>query len=954
MCELTPMQSACWFGRVHDAMLGGVAAHLYTEFNGTQLDLDKLRQAIECLYRRHELLRLQLNAEGEVRIRDTLPQNVLEIDNFLHLSEAQQQQKLEDKRRQWTHQQLSLDEGQTVRFSVSLLGNQVFRLHIDADMIAVDPSSFRILMEDLAQFYADSTVCLPSPPSFYDWRNRIQQDLYQRQQQQRARQWWLSRMDTIAPAPALPLKQPTAAGAQSTRLSAIIGAEQALLLRRFACQQQLTFSALILGLFAYTLGKVTHDRAYRLNVPFFWREPLLPHIDRTIGDFADLVLLNVDMTETPDLETFCRRLATEWRQCLDHRQFSGVNVMRRLSRHHATPQIAPVVFTAAVDLPEKNLFSSRVHKYFGSMDWCISQGPQVALDAQFVQLNNDLLINWDIRLDALADTWVNGLFERFLTLLNTLITQPEYFSRPLTELNQYLNITEPDEKATPLNSLQKSYLSGRSTAFALGGVAMQEFREYAGTLDLPAFRQRLADMVQHHASLRTYIDVRRCVQWVNPQVIINLTEINLCGEEPAAATEKIDSFRRRYQQEIFDLQESPWDITLFQLSAQQFIVFARFDALILDGRSIAALMCELFTDTELKEAPLLSENRQQPDSQTYNTALAYWQAQLQPVTSIPQLPWKQPLATLETSRYQRQSAVLPAQIFDKLCQSGLRQGLFKNSLLMALILAVLNRWQQTSGLLSAAVPVLPLYEGEFSNQSTFVVVCWSSATGFIEQAAKLQKSMLDGLQHLAFSGVDLARLLFEQHGEAPVLPIVITNGLSWPVLPAGSAVHYVNGLTQTPQVAIDIRFMLSDDGALLFNIDFAQAAIDAAIIHDFLAVLVSVCQQLADQGLENIDSVLNQTLSGITINPNGQCADALIRQREQLEHIYRDTLNIEQTIVIEHTRPFSQLGLRPAHVKEITSRINHSFRLTLNPRQLIGCRNMKEVEQLIRAEMDSV
>ncbi|WP_239325804.1 condensation domain-containing protein [Snodgrassella gandavensis] len=953
MGELTSMQSACWFGRAHSAMLGGVAAHLYTEFNGRHIDVAKLRQAIVCLYRRHELLRLQLSAEGEVSISNTLPLDVLEIDDFLHLSEAQQQQKLAQKRQQWTHQQLKLEEGQTVRFSISLLANQVFRLHIDADMIAVDPSSFRILMEDLAQFYADSNVFLPPPPSFYVWRSTMQQDKYEQQQQQRARQWWQARIAAIAPAPALPLNHSATAAAQSTRLNATLNAGQMQQLRQLACQHRLTFSALMLGLFAYSLGKVTHDAAYRLNVPFFRREPLLPDIDKTIGDFADMVLLNIDMAEAPSLHAFCQRVAAEWRHCLDYRQFSGVNVMRHLSRHHATPQMAPVVFTAALDLPEKNLFSSRVHKYFGSMDWCISQGPQVALDAQFVQLNNHLLINWDIRLDALPQTWVNGLFERCLALINALIAQPERFTQPLQALSQHLNLTVPDDGATPLNALQKAYLSGRSTAFALGGVAMQEFREYAGTLDLPVFRQRLADMVQHHASLRTYIDARRCVQWVNPQAIINLTEINLCGEEPALAAEKIATLRQHYQQALFDLQESPWDITLFQLTPQQFVLFARFDALILDGRAIAALMCELFTTTPLIAASSQPESRQQQDGRYYDLAAAYWQQRLQAITSIPQLPWKQPLATLMTSSYSRQSAVLPRHTFQTLCRLGSQQGLFKNSLLMALILAVLNRWQQTPVLLSVAVPVLPLYEGELSNQSTFIVATWPSTAAFIEQARKLQADTLEGLQHLAFSGVELARMLFEQHGQAPVLPVVITNGLSWPTLPSDKPVHYVSGLTQTPQVAIDIRFMLGSDGALLFNVDYAQAAISDAIIRDFLAALVNVCQQVADSGLENIDSVLPQAPSAAALNPDTHSATAAAWQQQQLMLIYRKVLHIEAAMAITASQPFSQLGLRSAHVKEITGQINQIFRLALTPRQLIGCRNIEEVAHLLQSVMAS-
>lgn len=946
MRELTSMQAACWFGRAHGAMLGGVAAHLYTEFNGNHIDTDKLRRTIENLYRRHELLRLQLNATGEVSFRDEPPENVLEIDDFLHLSSAQQQQMLEQKRRQWTHQQLNLAEAQTARFSLSLLSANAFRLHIDTDMIALDPSCFRILMEDMAQLYADCGALLPPPASFYDWRSKLQQDLNE-QQQQRARAWWQARIATLAPAPALPLKHAVTVEAQSTRLSATLSAAQNQQLRQLARQHELTFSALILGIFAYTLGKKTKDTAYRLNVPFFWREPIVPAIERTIGDFADMVLLNIDMTPTTSLAAFSQQVAAEWRQCLDHRQFSGVNVMRRLSRHHTTPQMAPVVFTAAVDMPEKNLFSNRVHELFGSMDWCISQGPQVALDAQFVQIQDKLLINWDVRLDALPENWINELFTHCLTLLNNLIAEPERFTQPLPALNQLLYPDENNENVIALNPLQKAYLLGRSTTFALGGVAMQEFREYTGTLDLPRFRQRLADMVQHHASLRTYIDAHRCVQRVSQQVVINLTEINLCDEDQAQAAAKIDTLRQRYQQAIFDLNESPWDITLFQLKHEQFVLFARFDALILDGRAIAELVRELFTTSPLPAAALPA-GAALPDKHKVAQDADYWQQRLQPIQSIPQLPWKQPLATLMTSRYARRSVAVPEPIFHALCRMGAQQGLFKNSLLMALILAVLSRGQQTAELLSVAVPVLPLYEGELSNQSTFIVSTWEAEAGFIGQAEKLQSDTLEGLQHLAFSGVELARLLFEQHGQAPVLPVVITNGLSWPTLPADIPLHFVNGLTQTPQVAIDIRFMLGADGALVFNVDYAQEAISDAVISDYLEALVYVCTQVAANGLESIESVLPQP-HFLT----AQQSAVVSTHHEQLMHIYRETLNIAPECIIQISQPFSQLGLRPAHVKAITGQINQTFTLALNPRQLIGCRNIEEVAQLINTAMAS-
>ena len=80
---------------------------------------------------------------------------------------------------------------------------------------------------------------------------------------------------------------------------------------------------------------------------------------------------------------------------------------------------------------------------------------------------------------------------------------------------------------------------------------------------------------------------------------------------------------------------------------------------------------------------------------------------------------------------------------------------------MAIILEVLSHWS-TDKSLCVAVPTLPLYAGPFSNSSTFIAVEWKTSDQFAEQANRLQTEVLEGLQHLSFSGVDLARLLFEK------------------------------------------------------------------------------------------------------------------------------------------------------------------------------------------------
>lgn len=954
MSELTPMQSACWFGRSSNATLGGVSAHLYAEFNHSGLDLQKLNAALHRLYQHHQLLRLSLSNDGVPMILPDVQHELLHVEDFSLLDEQQQQQKLLQKREQWTHQQLDLAHGQTARFSVSILKDKICRFHIDTDMIAIDPSSFCRLMEDLALFYDNLEYVPPPTPNFFEWYDQVRADPDLKKLRHRDRLWWKDKLPTIAPAPTLPyVANPQQV--KSYRLSTWLQPEEKRALQQLARTQRITLSSLVLGVFAYSLAKVTNDRAFRLNLPLFWREPLVNGIEHCVGDFANVVIVNVQLEHADTLATLCQQLADQLIDLLEHSHYSGVNILRDLSRHHGCAQLAPVVFTAALDLAEENLFSERVHRVFGAMDWVISQGSQVALDAQVANLNGGVLINWDIRLDALPLDWVNNLFDTFSGLLKNVAADPQQLNSTIDHEQKHSAATASAEHA--LNALQQAYLLGRTTTLALGGVAMQEFRQYHGRMDSEVLKQRLTEMVQRHASLRTYIDPHRLVSYVSERIVLNLTEIDLSQLPPEHASAQIRDYKEHYTHALFDLKQSPWNITVFILNHHLLTVFVRFDALILDGRCIASLMLELFTGQQHDVTSSSTSSPSENNLSARTSDMQYWETKLAQMTGTAQLPWKTALASIQTSRYQRKSLCLAKEQFKQFAKIGAKQALFKNSLIMALILEVLSNWS-TEPAICVAIPTLPLYAGPFSNSSTFIAVEWQQADHFTEQATHLQTDVLEALQHLSFSGVDLARLLFEKTGSAPVLPIVITNGLSWPVLSDSNPMQLQDGLTQTPQVALDIRFHTLSDGALVIAIDYAEEAISSTLIDDFLEALHSAIQQIIRADRLTFD--LEQQMASLrTQRPyfqqNGlgdqpfraQTPAATHSQRKQLWGIYLHVLGHAQEEVMHELTAFRDLGLRPHHLKTISKQINTTFAIQLSPAQLIHCRTIADVEQLI-------
>jgi len=158
---------------------------------------------------------------------------------------------------------------------------------------------------------------------------------------------------------------------------------------------------------------------------------------------------------------------------------------------------------------------------------------------------------------------------------------------------------------------------------------MQDFREYRGVMNPELLRNRLVKLVQRHASLRTFIDAERLVATVHDEAPLNLREIDLTELPSQDALKQVEKSRTLYSNSMLDLSRSPWDITVYRLKNDVLVVFVRFDALILDGQSISALLIELF-EGRSPIAQSFSEDLSRPENAANlrQTDAAYWKTKL--------------------------------------------------------------------------------------------------------------------------------------------------------------------------------------------------------------------------------------------------------------------------------------------------------------------------------------
>ncbi|MFI6870412.1 amino acid adenylation domain-containing protein [Nocardia sp. NPDC050406] len=411
---LAPMQHAYWIGRSEGQELGAVAAHLYVEFDGGDVDSARLEQAVAALVRRHPMLRTRFLPDGTQQTMAEPGRPVWSVTDLRDRDAAEVERTLEALRDSKTHQLMAVEDGQVIDIALTLLPGGKTRLHLDVDMLAADAMSYRILIGDLARLYHGEEL----PPQTYTFREYLAGQAAPGPEREADRQWWQQRLPELPGAPELPraLEVSRTDGdsheLRTVRFHRWLSPEAKARMFAAAHARGVTPAMALASVFAETIGGWSAQRRFLLNLPLFHREPVHPQVDGVVGDFTSSVLLEVDVTEPATVTERARTLQRELHAAGAHSAYSGLEVLRDLGRQRGEPVLAPIVYTSAINLGE--LFADQVTDTFGDPVWIISQGPQVLLDAQVTEVRGGILLNWDVRADAFPTGMVEAMFARYI------------------------------------------------------------------------------------------------------------------------------------------------------------------------------------------------------------------------------------------------------------------------------------------------------------------------------------------------------------------------------------------------------------------------------------------------------------------------------------------------------------------------------------------------------------
>ncbi|VBB14763.1 non-ribosomal peptide synthetase [Burkholderia stabilis] len=427
---LTPVQAAYVLGRHESFEFGGNACHLYVEY-GEPADLDCVRfeAAWNACVARHPMLRAIVEDNAWQRVLPDVPWQPLAVHDLRDADATAFDAHISRVRERLDHAVHALDHWPVLQPEVSL-GPDGAVLHLSVDFTLIDYASLQLLLAEWRRRYDDPQW----RPALLDatFRDYVVHEAHARERADHARDkaWWLARIDDLPARPDLPVLPAPGGDARPrfTHRHARLDRAQWAALCASASRFGLSAASVALAAFAEIVGRWSQSPAFCVNLTVLNRPPVHPRIDAVLGDFTALSLLAVDATQGCDFVERARTIGARMFDDLDHRAFTGVDVMRELARRRGKDAaLMPVVFTSGIGSVGRLLGEQTTRAE--PPRYMISQTPQVWLDCQVTDQFGGLEIGWDVRDDLFPDGMPAAMFDAYVALLGRLADDAECWSR---------------------------------------------------------------------------------------------------------------------------------------------------------------------------------------------------------------------------------------------------------------------------------------------------------------------------------------------------------------------------------------------------------------------------------------------------------------------------------------------------------------------------------------------
>ena len=408
---------------------------------------------------------------------------------------------------------------------------------------------------------------------------------------------------------------------------------------------------------------------------------------------------------------------------------------------------------------------------------------------------------------------------------------------------------------------------GRNSQFELSGISPQTYFEYETKLDINRLSKSFQKVIHRHPMLRAVILPEGKQQILQSVPDYEIEIVSLIDLDDRKQNARLQEERSRMTNHVFPLGQWPlFELKAFLLKEDTYLLCFRYDALLMDGASMNIVGQDLFHyyyKPEQRLEPLSFDFQdymfiydELEQSTEYKTAKDYWTSKLPDFPFAPSLLLKKDPAEIATPKFQSLTKILDNEIWTKLRKLAQEKEVTPSALLCTIYGDVLAYWsnQRRLAINLTVFNRYPVHEeveqivGDFTSL-ILLDVDVNPDQSFFTRVKETQSTLLDGLEHRHYDGVNFIRDFTRYHQMTPkaVMPIVFTSMLAgagafaWEQLGSLRHIH-----ARTPQVYLD-NVVIEKNGELLISWNYVEELFDVDVIEAMFHQFVDLLEQLVKQ-----------------------------------------------------------------------------------------------------------
>ena len=465
----------------------------------------------------------------------------------------------------------------------------------------------------------------------------------------------------------------------------------------------------------------------------------------------------------------------------------------------------------------------------------------------------EILYNSNKYTEAEISRFSSSLKEKLLAV--GIYYNEEVYEEEYSEYNLYKKYESDVEnlyKPFDLTDVQMAYLMGRNEHFTLGGTSTHYYGEFDINQDIETFNKNIQKLIKRHPMLRTVVspDGQQVTLEHVPDYRIEV--IDLRGTDSALQAKYIANERERMSHHIFKSDQwSLFEFKGYKLDDGKNYICMGIDLMIADGGSFKIFGDELrrlsenpdleFEELKFTFRDYINALKEFKTSPVYLEDKKFWKDKLSEFPLAPMIPLKKDPSLVKKPYFKRKKSIIKKNDWDLLKKKARENNVTPSALLCTVYSEVLAHWSNQSDM-AINLTVFnryPFHEdveklvGDFTS-IILLDIHLDAKLQLWDNAKKVQATLLKGLEHRHYDGVEFIRDISRDKGleNVAAMPIVFTSMLFDEKETGLSEIFgkMKYGISQTSQVYIDYQAM-ENDGDLCITWDYVEEIFESNVIN---------------------------------------------------------------------------------------------------------------------------